>query len=184
VSEMKEVDQLLGPNGSLEAFVQAKKEGKVRHIGFTGHHNPDVHLRMLDATTEWETVQMPINCIDPHYLSFITEVLPAARKKGLGIIAMKSNAMGAITKNKIAQIDECLRFSWSQDIDVLVSGAETVSQLENNIGVLKSLQKMSKQEMTLLLHRTKQGKYGSKIEVYKKKENEAACFAHRDGEPA
>lgn len=185
VMEQKEVDQILGPKGSLEAFVQAKKEGKVRHIGFTGHRDPAVHKRMIESCTEWETVQMPINCIDPHYLSFITEIIPLARKRNMGIIGIKSNAMGAITKNNIAKIDECLRFCWSQDIDVQVSGAETVGQLENNVMVLKTMQKMTKQEISVMLHRTKQGKYGSKVEDYKKKENQAhARPLHRDGEPA
>lgn len=183
VSELKEAEQILGPNGSLEAFVKAKQQGKVRHIGFTGHHNPAVHLRLLSAG-EWETVQMPINLIDPHYLSFINNVLPEARKQGLGVLAMKSNAMGAITNGKVARIEECLRFTWSQDIDTLVSGAETTSQLEDNVLVLKTLQKMTKQEISVLLHKTKQGDHGSKIEKYKKKEGEAANRpCHRDGEP-
>ena len=65
VMEQKEVDQILGPKGSLEAFVQAKKEGKVRHIGFTGHRDPAVHKRMIESCTEWETVQMPINLHRP-----------------------------------------------------------------------------------------------------------------------
>ena len=183
VSEQKEVDQILAPGGSLEAFIEAKKQGKVRHIGFTGHHDPAVHLRLLDATDAWETVQMPINLIDPHYLSFITNVLPVARKKGLGVLAMKSNAMGSITKNNVAKIEECLRFTWSQDVDTVVSGVETTSQLEDNILVLKSLQKLTKQEISVLLHKTKQGKTGSKIENYKKKENSADLSPlHRDGE--
>jgi predicted aldo/keto reductase-like oxidoreductase len=185
VSQQKEVDEILAPGGSLEAFIEAKKQGKVRHIGFTGHHDPAVHLRLLDATDAWETVQMPINLIDPHYLSFITNVLPVARKKGLGVLAMKSNAMGAITKNNVAKIEECLRFTWSQDIDTVVSGVETTSQLEDNILVLKSLQKLSKQEISILLHKTKQGKIGSKIENYKKKEDAADISPlHRDGDAA
>jgi len=183
VSEQKEVDQILAPGGSLEAFIEAKKQGKVRHIGFTGHHDPAVHLRLLDATDAWETVQMPINLIDPHYLSFITNVLPVARKKGLGVLAMKSNAMGSITKNNVAKIEECLRFTWSQDVDTVVSGVETTSQLEDNILVLKSLQKLTKQEISVRLHKTKQGKTGSKIENYKKKENSADLSPlHRDGD--
>ena len=169
VVEHKEVDQILGPGGSLEAFVQAKKEGKVRHIGFTGHRDPTVHKRLLEATDAWETVQMPVNLIDPHFNSFIENVIPLARKKGVGVIAMKSNAMGAIMKNKIARIEECLRFAWSQDVDVVVSGAESTSQLEQNVAVLKGLQKMSKQEISVLLHRTGQGPYGAKIENYKAK---------------
>jgi predicted aldo/keto reductase-like oxidoreductase len=183
VSEHKEVDQILGPGGSLEAFVQAKKEGKVRHIGFTGHRDPSVHLRLLNATDEWETIQMPINLIDPHYLSFIQNVLPAARKKGLGVIAMKSNAMGEIGKRSVAPIEDCLRFTWSQDVDVLVSGVQNTGQLEQNVAVLKTMQKLSKQEISVLLHKTKQGKYGPDIERYKKKEGAASLAPrHRDGE--
>ena len=182
VMELSQAEQILGPGGALEAFVKAKEQGKVRHIGFTGHRNPAVHLRLLSAA-EWETVQMPINLIDPHYLSFITNVLPEARKRGLGVLAMKSNARGEITKSKVAGIEECLRFTWSQDIDTLVSGAETASQLEDNVLVLKTLKKMSKQEMSILLHKTKQGKFGTAVEKYKKKENEAAgCRWHVDGE--
>jgi uncharacterized protein len=184
VVRQDEVDKILGPSGSLEAFVAAKKQGKVRHIGFTGHGDPEVHKRLLDSFDGWETVQMPINLVDPHYLSFTDNVLPRVRKKGLGAIAMKSNAMGPITKNNIATIDECLRFTLSQDIDVLVSGAETVDQLEHNIGVVKSFKAMSRQEISSLLERTKKGPYGSKIETYKKKEAGARHKVHRDGEPA
>ena len=183
VATHEEVDKIFGPNGSLEAFVKAKKEGKVRHIGFTGHHDYTVHQRLLDGFDGWETVQHPVNLIDPHYLSFIDNFLPNARKKGLGIIGMKSNAIGEITKNNVATIQDCLRFSWSQDIDTLVSGAQTTGQLEENVMVLKTLKKMSKQEITLMLHRTKQGKYGSKIERYKKPEAGASHRLHRDGEP-
>lgn len=185
VSEMSEVDQILAPGGSLEAFIDAKKQGKVRHIGFTGHRDPAVHLRLLHATDAWETVQMPINLIDPHYLSFITNVLPVARQKGLGVLAMKSNAMGAITKNSVAKIEDCLRFTWSQNIDTVVSGAETVEQLEQNVMVLKTLKKLSPAEVTDVLSKTKQGQTGTKIENYKKPETAGHMHAmHRDGDPA
>jgi uncharacterized protein len=109
VTEQQEVDQILAPGGALEAFVDAKKQGKVRHIGFTGHRDPDVHLRLLKATDAWETIQMPVNLIDPHYLSFVVNVLPEARKRGLGVIAMKSNAIGQITRNGVAQIENYKR---------------------------------------------------------------------------
>ena len=178
-----EVDQILAPKGSLETFVKAKKDGKVRHIGFTGHADPTVHQRLLDSYAGFETVQHPVNLIDPHYLSFVNSVLPNIRKKGLGLFAMKSNAMGPITKNKIATIQECLRFAWSQNVDTVVSGAETVAQLEENVGVLKTFQPMSKREITALLDRTRQGKYGVEIEVYKKKPDTGIHGIHRDGDP-
>jgi aryl-alcohol dehydrogenase-like predicted oxidoreductase len=183
VSRHDEVDKILGPNGALEAFVAAKKQGIVRHIGFTGHHDPTVHQRLLDSFDGWETAQMPINLVDPHYLSFLNSVLPNVRKKGLGMIAMKSNAIGSITKHNLATIDECLRFTLSQDIHVLVSGVETLAQLEHNVGVVKAFKPMSKQEISSLLDRTKKGEYGSKIETYKKKEAGARHKLHHDGEP-
>lgn len=184
VARHDEVDKIFAPGGSLEAFIEAKQQGKVRHIGFTGHHDFTVHQRLLDGYDGWETCQFPVNLIDPHYLSFMTNFLPNARKKGLGIIAMKSNAIGNITKNRIATIEECLRFSWSQDIDTLVSGAETTGQLEENVGVLRNLKKMSKSEISVILHRTKQGQTGSKIERYKKPEAGARHRLHVDGERA
>ncbi|MEJ5367241.1 MAG: aldo/keto reductase [Bryobacteraceae bacterium] len=184
VSEHSEVDRILGPAGALEAFVLAKKQGKVRHIGFTGHRDPSVHLRLLQATSEWETVQMPVNLIDPHYLSFLRQVLPEARRRGLGVIAMKSNAMGQISAQNVASIGDCLRFAWSQDIDTLVSGVETVEQLEQNVAALRAFRKMTPQEISALLERTARGKTGAEVERYKRPP-QGACFRmHRDGEPA
>jgi len=181
----EEVDKIFGPSGALEAFVLAKKQGKVRHIGFTGHHDPSVHLRVLNSFDGWETVQMPINLIDPHYLSFIKNVLPEVRKKGLGVLAMKSNAMGGIGKANIAPITECLRFTASQDIDTIVSGPETIQQMEQNIATVRTAVKMSPAEISTILKRTSQGPVGSKIENYKKPESKSAGHViHQDGEPA
>ena len=180
-----EVDKILAPGGSLEAFVEAKKQGKVRHIGFTGHADPSVHQRLLASYDGWETVQHPVNLIDTHYLSFIKNVLPRVGAKGLGRIGMKSNGMGTITKASIATIQECLRYAWSQDIDTLVSGPQTLAQLEENVAVLKTLKKMTGPEMSTLLERTGQGPTGSQIEKYKKKETVAGLYeapAHRDGD--
>jgi aryl-alcohol dehydrogenase-like predicted oxidoreductase len=184
VTGQKEVDQILGPAGALEAFVKAKQQGKVRHIGFTGHADPAVHQRLLDSFDGWETVQHPVNLIDPHYLSFINSVMPNIRKKGLGLLAMKSNGMGSIGKASIAPIAECLRFAWSHDVDAVVSGVETVEQLEQNVAVLKTLKPMSNEEIAAVLERTRKGPHGPKVEGYKKKEGTAAGPVHRDGEPA
>jgi hypothetical protein len=185
VSKLSEVDQIFGPKGSLEAFVKAKQQGKVRHIGFTGHHNPEVHQRMLAGFDGWETCQHPVNLVDPHYLSFMHDVLPKVRARGMGMLAMKSNAIGGITANQVATIDECLRFTWSQDIDTLVSGMETVSELENNVLLCKMFKPYSKQEQISLLERTGTGPVGTKVERYKKAPTETAGYRpHRDGEPA
>ena len=170
VSRPDEVDRIFGPDGALEVIVKAKKEGKVRHIGFTGHHDPQVHLKLLHGFDGWETLQCPVNLIDPHYLSFIQAVLPQAQKKGLGIIGMKSNAIGGISKHRIATIPECLRFSWTQDVDVLVSGMDKLEYLEENVAAAKSFRPMSRREQQVLLSRTSGGPIGSRVETYKKKE--------------
>ena len=187
VARMDEVEKIFGPDGSLEAFVEAKKKGMVRHIGFTGHHDPEVHQALLKGFDGWETVQHPVNLIDPHYLSFIKDVLPKVRAKGLGLLAMKSNAIGEITKAKIATIAECLRYTLSHDIDTLVSGVETVQQLEENVLTVKTFQKMSRDEISTLLSRTAKGPIGSKVERYKKPEKTAILnhlAPHQDGDPA
>jgi len=169
VARMDEVEKIFGPGGSLEAFVKAKKEGKVRHIGFTGHHDPEVHLALLNGFDGWETVQHPVNLVDPHYLSFVKNVLPKVKAKGLGKIAMKTNAMGPILNNKIATIPECLRFAMAQGPDVICSGVETVEQLEQNVAVIKHQKPFTDSEITSLLTRTGKGKIGPEIEWYKKK---------------
>lgn len=185
VSRQDEVDQIFGPQGSLEAFVRAKEQGKVKHIGFTGHADPEVHLRLLSGYSGWETVQCPVNLVDPHYLSFIDKVHPKVRERGLGLIGMKSNAMGSIAQMRIAPIEECLRFAWTQQINTLVSGVESVDQLEFNVGILKTMKKFSGVEVSQILERTRRGPVGSKIERYKRKENVAMQHAeHRDGEDA
>jgi uncharacterized protein len=184
VSTHEEVDRILGPGGALEAFVKAREQGKVRHIGFTGHRDPTVHLRMLAGFDGWETVQHPVNLVDPHYLSFLENVLPKVRAKGLGSLAMKCNAMGAIGKNNIATYQECMRFTLSQDVDTLVSGITTVDQLEQNVATLKAFTKMTPAEQKQLLTRTRGGPTGSKVENYKKPESGARIRIHHDGELA
>lgn len=183
VVTLDEVEKIFGFKGSLEAFVKAKEQGKVRHIGFTGHADPATHLALLNGYAGWETVQCPVNLIDPHYLSFIEKVHPKVRERGLGLIGMKSNAIGNISKMRIATIEECLRFAWTQNPNTLVSGVESVDQLEQNVAVLKTLKKMTPTEMSSILKRTSKGPTGSKIENYKKKESKAMRHrVHADGE--
>ena len=170
VSRLDEVEKIFGPGGSLEAFVKAKEQGKVRHIGFTGHHDPEVHLALLNGYAGWETVQHPVNLIDPHYLSFVKNVLPKVREKGLGKLAMKTNAMGPILDKGIATIPECLRFAMSQGPDTIVSGVETIEQLEENVATIKHDGPFNESEVKTLLSRTSNGPIGADIEWYKRKD--------------
>ena len=170
VSYMREVEQIFGPKGALEAFVRAKEQGKVRHIGFTGHHDPDVHLALLRGFDDWETVQHPVNLVDPHYCSFVHKVLPEVDSAGLGKIAMKTNAMGPILARGIASIEECLRYAMAQQPHTIVSGPETIEQLEHNVAVIKHTAPFTATEVKELLSRTKQGPIGPNVEDYKRKD--------------
>ena len=115
--------------------------------------------------------------VDPHYLSFIGTVLSNIRKKGLGLLGMKTNAMGPIRQNGIATIPDCLRFARSRDVDTVVSGVETVQQLEVNVQACETFTPMSKEEITSLSDRTKKGETGSKVEGTRRKKRtlQARC---------
>ena len=102
IQEKEEVEQILGPGGAIEAFVAAKKAGKCRFIGFTGHHDPQVHLKMLRSYDQFDTILMPLNIADPSYLSFEKLVLPVAIEQNLGIQGMKNFA-----NSKLLQFLQC-----------------------------------------------------------------------------
>lgn len=130
--------RVFGPDGAMEALVAARKAGKVRFIGFTGHKSPDIHLSMLAAAQaqgfHYDTVQMPLNVMDAHYQSFGAKVLPVARKAETGILAMKPFGSGVffkskvLGKGKISTLD-CLQYPMSLDTSVVITGCEELGVL-------------------------------------------------------
>ncbi len=182
----KDVDNRI-ENEVLEVFEKAKAEGKVKHIGFTGHQNPFAHKRMLEKTKDhdiFETVQMPVNAIDLNFHSFIENVLPIALDRNLGVLAMKSLSDGRFFKEKRMQektqwksedpiipnyisIKEALDFVWSLPVSVLITGAEKVEFIEEKIKLAKNFVKYSETERFDLLNKVSI-KAGNEIEYYKK----------------
>src|ERR1019366_7403634 len=108
-------DRIFGPGGSFEAAMAAKKAGKIRYIGFTGHKDPDIHLKMLDTALRhgftFDSVQMPLNVMDMHFKSFAKNVVPVLVEHGIGVLGMKSLAFGNILKSKTVTPIECLHRS-------------------------------------------------------------------------
>ena len=104
VVRMTDPDEIFTPGGAIEAAIAARKAGKVRYIGFTGHKDPSIHLHMIETAEKhgfhFDTVQMPINVMDAHYRSFQHEVIPVAQKKGIGVLAMKTFGSGVMLKSK------------------------------------------------------------------------------------
>ncbi len=124
--------------GVVDVMVEAKAAGKVRHIGFTGHARPSGHRRMLERTDVFETIQMPVNVLDPAYDSFITQVLPAALERDMGVIAMKTLSNGHFFRSQgpiptRLNIEEALRYVWSLPVGVLVTGPDNAAMLQEKI---------------------------------------------------
>lgn len=174
-------------NEVLEVFEKAKAQGKVRHIGFTGHQNPFAHQQMFEKTKEndmFETIQMPINVIDSHYHSFIEHALPTALDRDFGILAMKTLSDGRFFDKKqrldkvqwtsddpiipnYVSIEEALYFVWSLPVSVLITGAENKILLQEKIDLAKAFEHYSEKDRMALMDKVFT-KAGGKVEYYKK----------------
>ncbi len=156
--------------GVIEVMLKAREEGKVRHIGFTGHRFPDIHNEMIDRGFDWQTVQMPLNVMDHHFRSFEREILPKAIEKDIGVIAMKSlgGTPGQFTaKANLATPAECLRYAMSLPVSTVVSGMDTMEYLKQNLETAKNFSPMSDEERSELLARTKKIAMNGEFEPYK-----------------
>src|SRR5437773_4555481 len=134
VLRMEDPDRIFGEGGAQEAMLAAKKAGKVRYIGFTGHKDPLVHLRMLDVSQEhgfrFDAVQMPLNVMDAHFRSFAHQVVPRLVAEGIGVLGMKSMADGMILKSNVVQPTECLRYALSLPTSVVITGIDSLEILK------------------------------------------------------
>ena len=154
VSEMKDVDAIFAPGGAIEAFEAAKKAGKCRFMGFTGHMDPLVHAEMLKRYDKYDTILMPLNIADPSYLSFEQIVLPEAVKRGLGIQAMKTTANAKLLQS--FSIKECLNYALSLPVSCVTLGCTTVGQIEDDVRVAQQFRPLSGEEMSKLRDRGKE----------------------------
>ncbi|MBC7927193.1 MAG: aldo/keto reductase [Bryobacteraceae bacterium] len=179
VGEMKEVEEIFGPKGSIEAFVQAKKDGKARFIGFTGHRDPAVHLEMLKRFKDYDTILMPLHPADPHYLSFEKQVLPVAIERGMGIQGMKSTANAKLLS--VMAVRDCIRYVLSQPIHCLAVGCTTVGQIEDDVRIAKEFKPLNQTELSVLQKKAK-GVSGAGLEDWKRSEERAdSGMTYRDG---
>ena len=167
VKTKEDVDKIFSPGGAYEAAAKAKEQGKIRYIGITGHYDPYANLEALKHHKLLDTIQMPINLVDPNYRSFINIALPKAVEYNLGIIAMKTIANGRIVEHKVSTVEESLTYVWNLPVSVLVSGCDSPEQLSKNIAMAKSFKKLSKQEKESVLLQTKILQFKD-VEYYKK----------------
>lgn len=161
-------DLIFAPNGVVEALAQAKQQGKVRFVGFTGHKDPSIHLRMLAHGFPFDTVQMPLNCLDGTFRSFEQQVLPEANRRKMGVLGMKSlGGSGEIVKLGAATAHEALRYAMSLPVATTISGVDSVDILRQNLAVAGGFQPMTAAEMHALRERCRPIAADGRAELFK-----------------
>jgi predicted aldo/keto reductase-like oxidoreductase len=153
--------------GAIKAAVEARKAGKVRYIGFTGHKDIKFHLEMLGKPFAWDTVQMPINILDAHYRSFQRKVVPEARRRGAGVIGMKSLGCGVFPTEVGLDAATCRRYSLSLPISTLVCGISSRENLLQDLAVGRGFKPMTEDEMNDLVAKTEEAGRDGRYEGFK-----------------
>jgi aryl-alcohol dehydrogenase-like predicted oxidoreductase len=181
----EDVDERMA-NKVLDVLIEAKENGKVKHIGFTGHQNPFAHKRMLELTREngpIETVQMPVNVLDQSYFSFAEHVMPELLDRNIGVLAMKTLADGRFFGKKekanwstddpvvpnYISIRDALYFVWSLPVSTIITGAENAAFMREKIDLAKSFVKLDEGERLALVEKVKPKANDGGVEYFKKK---------------
>jgi aryl-alcohol dehydrogenase-like predicted oxidoreductase len=154
--------------GVIEALDQAKRQGKVRFVGFTGHKHPDIHLTMLNHDYIFDTCQLPLNCFDATFRSFEERVLPLLVRRGIAPIGMKSLSGDARqVKDKVVSAIEALRYAMSLPVATTVSGIDSMKVLRQNLSVAQGFKPMSQRQMDALRKRVRKAADDGRYELYK-----------------
>jgi predicted aldo/keto reductase-like oxidoreductase len=168
-------DRIFAEGGGMEAAVEARKAGKIRFIGFTGHKSPDIHLKMLATASKhgftFDAVQMPLNVMDAHFDSFEKKVLPVLSKEGIGVLGMKPMGDKVILRSKTVTPVECLQYAMSLPTSVVITGCDSVPILQQALRAARSFQPMGPSQIAALLARTAKAAEGGQFELYKTSHN-------------
>jgi predicted aldo/keto reductase-like oxidoreductase len=139
-------DRIFAEGGAIEVVQEAKKAGKVRFVGFTGHKSPDIHLKMLATAAQhgfaFDAVQMPLNVMDAHFTSFEKKVLPALTKDGVGVLGMKPMGDHLILDSKTATPIECLHYAMNLPTSVVITGCDSLPILQQALQAARTFQPM------------------------------------------
>jgi aryl-alcohol dehydrogenase-like predicted oxidoreductase len=171
IIRMEDPDRIFAAGGAIEAAVAARQAGKIRYIGFTGHKDPAVHLRMLETAQKhsfhFDTIQMPINVMDAHFRSFEKEVMPVALKQGIGILAMKTFGDPYILKSNTVQPIEALHYGLTQPVSVVITGIDSTQVLDQALEAARTFKPLDQAQISSLLARTATAASEGKFELFK-----------------
>jgi predicted aldo/keto reductase-like oxidoreductase len=151
-------DRIFGPKGAIEAGLAARKAGKIRYIGFTGHKDPDIHLKMLNTGFAhgftFDAVQMPLNVMDAHYHSFAKKVVPVLVQHGIGVLGMKPLGGGIILQSKSVTPTECLHYAMNLRTSVVINGCDSLERLNQGLEAARSFRPLNETALSALLSKT------------------------------
>ncbi|MDD4875890.1 MAG: aldo/keto reductase [Dehalococcoidales bacterium] len=171
VIRMSDPDRIFGPGGAIEAVLKAKKAGKIRYIGFTGHKSSEIHLKMLQRAMDnhfmFDTVQMPLNIMDAHENNFEKMVFPVLLENKIGVLGMKPLCSGLIFKNSVVTAVECLHYVMSLPVSVVITGCDSLSILQQALQAARNFIPMNEDERSALLIRTAKAAEKSGYEPWK-----------------
>src|SRR6202051_3990181 len=164
-------DRIFAEGGGMEAAVEARKAGKIRFIGFTGHKSPDIHLKMLATASKhgftFDAVQMPLNVMDSHFNSFEKKVLPVLLKSDIGVLGMKPMGDHIILESKTATPVECLQYAMNLPTSVVITGCDSLPILHQALDAARSFQPMNSSQVAAILARTAKAAEAGQFELYK-----------------
>ncbi|HZT29072.1 MAG TPA: aldo/keto reductase [Bryobacteraceae bacterium] len=168
---MEDPDRFFAPDGPLEALLEARKAGKIRYIGFTGHKDPAVHLRMLEVAAQhnfhFDAAQMPLNLLDAHFRSFARLVVPKLVAQGIGVLGMKPMAFGNLPKDGLASGIECLHYALNLPTSVVITGCDSMDRLHQALEAARTFKPLSETELSALLAKTRQAALSGRLEPFK-----------------
>ena len=171
VIRFEDPDRIFDEEGAHVALLDAKKAGKLRFIGFTGHKDPHVHLYMLEVARDRgftiDTAQMPLNVMDAHYRSFEKLVVPELVKQRIGVLGMKSMANGIILRSNTVTPTECLHYAMNLPTSVVITGCDGMAILDQAIDAARTFRPMSTDAVTALLAKTKRVAARGEFEPFK-----------------
>jgi predicted aldo/keto reductase-like oxidoreductase len=175
VIRMSDPPRIFEEGGAMEAAIEAKHAGKIGYIGFTGHKNPDIHLKMLETAAShkfrFDTVQMPLNVMDAHYESFEKKVLPVLVADDTGVLGMKSMGDRFILESKVVTPLQCLHYAMNLPVSVVITGCDSMRILEQALDAARSFQPMKPGEIAAILAKTAQAAREGEFELYKTSHN-------------
>jgi predicted aldo/keto reductase-like oxidoreductase len=171
VIRLEDPDRIFASEGALEAMLAARDAGKLRYIGFTGHKDPLVHLRMLEFAAKhrfrFDAVQMPLNVMDAHFRSFERQVLPELLKQEIAVLGMKSMGGGVILKSKTVKPIECLHYALNLPTSTVITGIDSMDVLDQAIEAARTFKPMTKEQISSLLARTAAAAKEGRFELFK-----------------